>query len=111
MAEAQYNLGWMYANGRGVLQDYGEAVKWFRTAAEQGNVSAQNNLGVMYATGRGVPRDAMAAYMWFNLAAAHGHEDALKDRDLAAAKLSSSDITEAQQMAKRCLSSGYKHCN
>jgi len=26
----------MYANGEGVLQDYKEAVKWYRLAAEQG---------------------------------------------------------------------------
>ena len=34
---AQYNLGVMYDNGRGVLQDYKEAVKWYRLAAEQGD--------------------------------------------------------------------------
>jgi TPR repeat protein len=27
----------MYANGEGVPQDYAEAVKWYRKAAEQGN--------------------------------------------------------------------------
>ena len=31
-AEAQYNLGAMYANGQGVPQDYKEALKWFRLA-------------------------------------------------------------------------------
>ena len=29
-AYAQYNLGVMYENGRGVRQDYAEAVKWYR---------------------------------------------------------------------------------
>jgi TPR repeat protein len=29
-ARAQYNLGFMYASGQGVPQDYAEAVKWFR---------------------------------------------------------------------------------
>ena len=33
-AEAQYNLGLMYANGQGVEQDDKEAVKWWRKAAE-----------------------------------------------------------------------------
>ena len=32
---AQYNLGLMYDNGRGVLQDYKVAVKWYRLAAEE----------------------------------------------------------------------------
>ena len=34
--------------GQGVPQDYAEAVKWYRLAADQGNASAQNNLGFMY---------------------------------------------------------------
>ena len=31
----------MYYYGRGVPQDYGEALKWYRKAAEQGHVNAQ----------------------------------------------------------------------
>ena len=38
---AQYNLGLLYDNGRGVPQDYKTAVKWYRLAAEQGDASAQ----------------------------------------------------------------------
>lgn len=51
-ADAQYNLGAMYANGEGVARDYAEAERWYRMAAEQGNVDAQANLGVMYVNGR-----------------------------------------------------------
>ena len=47
-ASAQFNLGFMYDNGRGVPQDYKTALKWYRLAAEQGNVVAQYNLGVMF---------------------------------------------------------------
>ena len=32
-AEVQYNLGGMYQLGRGVPQDYAEAVRWYRLAA------------------------------------------------------------------------------
>ena len=39
------NLGVMYQNGLGVLQDYKETVKWFRLAAEQGEAQSQLNLG------------------------------------------------------------------
>ncbi len=35
-AGAQFYLGVMYATGRGLPQDYAEAVKWYRKAAEQG---------------------------------------------------------------------------
>ncbi len=37
-ASAQYNLALMYDNGKGVLKDYKEAVKWYRKAAEQGTL-------------------------------------------------------------------------
>ncbi|WP_244060843.1 tetratricopeptide repeat protein, partial [Aeromonas caviae] len=48
-AEAQFNLGVMYATGQGVPQDIQQVVTWLRKAAEQGNAEAQFNLGVMYA--------------------------------------------------------------
>ena len=35
VAEAQFNLGLMYYDGEGVPQDYAEAVKWYRKAAEE----------------------------------------------------------------------------
>jgi TPR repeat protein len=44
-AEAQYNLGNAYHYGRGVAQDYAEAVKWWRKATEQGSATAQYSLG------------------------------------------------------------------
>ena len=40
-AEAQKNLGVMYAIGEGMPQDDAEAVAWFRKAAEQGHAEAQ----------------------------------------------------------------------
>ena len=48
---AQFNLGFRYAEGRGVPQDDGEAVHWYRLAAEQGLAVTQSNLGSMYAEG------------------------------------------------------------
>ena len=47
VAAAQFNIGLMYANGRGVPQDYAEAEQWYRRAAEQGNTDALTNLAKM----------------------------------------------------------------
>ena len=69
---AQYNLGWMYANGQGVVQDYKQAVKWYSQAAEQGYASAQTNLGVMYAEGQGVAQNYKTAIKWYRQAAEQG---------------------------------------
>ena len=38
---AQFDLGFVYDNSRGVVQNYGEAMRWYRLAAEQGNALAQ----------------------------------------------------------------------
>ena len=43
-ADAQCWLGLCYDLGKGVGQDYGEAMKWLRKAAEQGNKSAKDEL-------------------------------------------------------------------
>ena len=71
-AMAQVNLGLMYYNGRGVPQDYAQAMKWFRLAADQGYAMAQYNLGTMYAKGQGVPQDDAQAVKWYRLAADQG---------------------------------------
>ena len=56
--------------------DAGEAVKWYRQAADQGDVLAQFNLGVFYETGKGVPVDQEQAAIWYRKAAEQGHTDA-----------------------------------
>ena len=73
-ANAQNNLlGVMYEEGIGVAQDYAEAVKWYRKAADQGDVGAQNHLGVMYDNGKGVNKDYAEAAKWYRKAAEQGH--------------------------------------
>lgn len=47
---------------------FAKAAKWFRKAAQAGNVTAQDSLGVMHANGEGVQRDYVLAYMWFGIA-------------------------------------------
>ena len=56
-AEAQYELAKKYESGEGVLQDFAEAAKWRRKAAEQGHAAAQVSLGMMYDISLGVPKD------------------------------------------------------
>jgi len=97
--EAQYNLGSMYDSGVGVPQEYAEAVIWYRKAAEQGHANAQNNLGAKYGRGQGVPRSHAEAYVWFSIAVMSGNKSAIKNRDFAASRLSSEDLSAAQQRA------------
>ena len=73
--ETQFAIGNKYYNGEGVARDYSEAVKWFRRAADKGNIDAQFQLGLMYETGKGVS-DYSEALNWYRLAANQGNSDA-----------------------------------
>jgi hypothetical protein len=69
---AQSNLGVLYEKGRGVRQDYGEALRWWQLAAAQDHPDAQHNLAYMYANGLGVPKDDVEAIRYWRLAAGQG---------------------------------------
>jgi hypothetical protein len=75
-ATAQFKLGYAYASGRGVPQDYSQAVVWYGKAANQGVADAQSNLGVMYRDGQGVPQDDGQAVGWTRKAADQGFAEA-----------------------------------
>lgn len=74
--KAQYHLGWLYYEGRGIFPDYSQAAYWFRQAAEQGYSSAQNALGGLYYEGKGVPQDFCQAAYWVRKAAQRGEAKA-----------------------------------
>ena len=73
-ALAMGQLGLMYYEGQGVLQDYAEAVAWFRRAAENGNAATMTQLGNMYQVGLGVPQDYAEAVAWYRRAIEQGDE-------------------------------------
>ena len=77
---AQSDLGSLYEDGLVLPRDYGEAVYWYRTAAEKGYPGAQTNLGIMYARGRGVATSRRTAIEWFQRAAKQG--DRVAQRNL-----------------------------
>ncbi len=73
IAEAQYDLGFLYESGWGVERDYRKAVQWYRLAAKQNNAKAQFNLGVMQAEGRGIQKDLTAGMILIQQSAKFGH--------------------------------------
>lgn len=74
--DAMRLLGFMYSNGRGVTQNYTEAINWYRRTADQGDASGQTYLGWMYECGCGVPQSDTEAMAWYRKAAEQGHPEA-----------------------------------
>ena len=103
-AGAQYSLGFMYADGRGVPRDDAQAVAWYRKAAAQGHADAQLNLGGMYDNGQGVPQDYTEAHKWINLAASRvaGADQTkfAKTRDDLAKQMTPEQVADAQKRAR-----------
>lgn len=87
-AQAQFDLGSLYAAGTGVTRDERKAVKWHRKAAEQGLPRAQFALAREYFDGDGIKPDKTEAFRWFRRAADKG-------------------MAEAQFELGRCYANGY----
>jgi TPR repeat protein len=75
-AYAQYRMGYRYANGDGVEKNLVESLKWYRKAAENGQIEAQYRLGFIYEQGRGVPVNYVESASWWRKAADQGHAGA-----------------------------------
>jgi TPR repeat protein len=69
---AQFRLGALYAEGKGVARDDKIALGWFEKSAEQGDAMAQYDAGASYAAGVGAPRDDVMAAKWFRRSADQG---------------------------------------
>ena len=76
-ANAQYNVGVMYRDGKGTKPDVKRAFELFTLAAEKGLADAQYNVGCMYANGQGVEQSFTTAREWCAKAAAQGDEEAI----------------------------------
>jgi TPR repeat protein len=71
-ANAEYELGQMYARGWGVTQDFAQANYWYQKAAGQGFTKAIYAVGCQYYYGDGVLQSYSEALVWFHRAADQG---------------------------------------
>lgn len=75
-ADAQALLGAFYLSGRYYSQDYAEALKNFRAAADKDEAAARFLLGMMHEHGLGTSPDRGEAARWYEAAADAGFEPA-----------------------------------
>ena len=79
-AEAQFSLGGLYSEGKGVDADARAAAQWTLKAAKKGHMAARHAMGRMFETGQGVKRNFQKAAEWYGLAAGLGaHSEAQFD--------------------------------
>ncbi len=69
-------IGWMGECCSKYFEWGPEAFRYFKRAADGGNVNAQYEVGECLCTGRGVNTDREEALRYYNLAASQGHPDA-----------------------------------
>ena len=89
------------------MQRYSAAAKEFEIAANLGWVPAQAELGGLHELGLGVIQDYVQAYKWYNLAATAPQRwmrlMMRSSRDSVAARMTSSQIAEAQRQSREWL--------
>ena len=108
---AQYNLGLIYGQGKGIPKDYRKAIKWSTLAAEQGSPIAQTILSGYYFEGFWeLPIDYERAYMWASIAAMSEHKAGVELRNKIENQMSFSQIEEGQKLARECIAKNYKGC-
>jgi localization factor PodJL len=106
---AEFEVAARFAEGKGVQQDFGEAVTWYKRSADHGFAVAQYRLGTLYERGLGVHADARQARTWYAKAAEAGNIKAMHNLAVLSAsrERGSPDYTTAshwfQQAAERGL--------
>lgn len=105
-AQSQYMVGYLYAQGEGVVSSTKTAAKWYRKAADQGDPDAQLNLGLMYVNGVGVKKSYVSSYKWFALAylsypPGEYQDHAFRNRENVASLMSAEQIDKAERLVRR----------
>jgi TPR repeat protein len=74
---AQTLRGLKHLAGVAGPQDFAQAIRWLKMAADQGEPSAMTFIGMLYIDGKAVPQNYAEAMRWFRKAAALGQPSAM----------------------------------
>jgi hypothetical protein len=89
--------------------NYAEAARWYRPAAEAGDIDALSNLGVLYQNGQGVPQDKILAMALYNVSVAYAdgrQTQAVQNRQSLANQIPLADVQKAQTLTEQFLKPG-----
>jgi localization factor PodJL len=74
---AAFEVAARMAEGRGVNQDFNQAIIWYQRSAQKGFAPAQYRLGTLYERGIGIKADLPRAKIWYARAAEQGNVKAM----------------------------------
>ena len=97
-AEAEYELGEFYYDGKNTPRDLNKALSYFEQASLQGHAMAQYQLGTMFFKGEGVPANNIQAYIVLKMAAVNGAEEALDTADQVAEQMPRDQLETATKV-------------
>jgi len=96
---AYFYVGAAYTAGVGVPQDYAEAEKWYRKAADLKLHAGFAALGLFYQLGQGVEQDRVKAQTWYLVAEAISPKFEGFLTDLNGSHMTKSELAEAKRNA------------
>lgn len=82
---AQFEVAARFAEGKGIKQDFQQAITWYTRAAQKGFIPAQYRLASLYERGLGTPADITRAKVWYRRAADQGNIKAMHNLAVLAA--------------------------
>ena len=106
-AKAQLLVGDCHANGQGVFMDTEEAVKWYRSAADQELPEAQHRMFECCRDGVGIERNSANAAKWCRKAADAGLEEAMFEMGML--YVTGSGVEQNEKSAFRWFRKGAEH--
>jgi localization factor PodJL len=74
---AAFEVAARLAEGRGINQDFTQAITWYQRSAQKGFAPAQYRLGTLFERGIGVKADVPRAKIWYARAAEQGNVKAM----------------------------------
>lgn len=98
--DARYAYGEMLRLGLGGKEDYPQALKQYRLAANAQHRLAQYRMGIMREQGLGAPRNRVHAYAWYLLAATEGDHESAKARDELEKGMTEKEKSIGQKLAQ-----------
>jgi TPR repeat protein len=96
---AYFYVGAAYTAGVGVPQDYAEAEKWYRKAADLELHAGLESVGLFYQLGQGVAQDRIEAQTWYLVAEAISPKFEGFLTEVNGSYMSEADQAEAQRRA------------